>query len=206
MSRWMSSGLQALVFVILVPMVIPDGNGSTQQPWRKLLLDPVRAWHFDYYLEPYQKLFQQLVRGTRSSAGPVTVQVHKARDGSVVISNLPDAKGNTMTIADNSSELLAPTKFQGWLTMGVCWFIVFLPLAVFRYWRITLLVPKKPDDKLAELIPYTVESRVTRPVKDITPTGVEPHNDLEADAALRRQAAHKVVLIEETETERQLLR
>ena len=206
MSRWMSSGLQALVFVILVPLVIPDGNGGTQQSWRKLLLDPVRAWRFDYYLEPYQKLFQQLIRTTRDSTGPVTVQVHKARDGSVLISNLPDAKGKPMTITDNSSELLAPTKFQGWLTMGACWLIVFLSLAGFRYWQISLLLPKKPDDKLAELIPYTVESRVTRPMKDILDVETEPHNDLEADAALRRQTPHKVVLIEETETERQLLR
>jgi hypothetical protein len=43
-------------------------------------------------------------------------------------------------------------------------------------------------------------------MKDILDVETEPHNDLEADAALRRQTPHKVVLIEETETERQLLR
>lgn len=188
MFRWLVSGLQALMIVVLLPVLIPDGNGATQQHWKKLLVDPVKAWQFDYYLDPYRSLFQAGRRLLRGEDEPVAMQMYKAQDGSLHVSNLPDAKGKTVVIRDSNADLVVPTKFQGALTLLVCWLLVLSGLQWFKSWRMAYHRPRPVTpvrEKMAEFIPYTVDSRVIRPLRDMDVTGQEPRSERQADKELR---------------------
>ena len=205
MVRWIISGLQALLIVVLLPMIIPDFQGGMLQPWKRLLLDPVKAWHFDYQLDPYRRLFQVGSRWLADNDEVVRLQVHKTKDGTLHASDSPDAPGKTVAIIDKNADLIAPTRFQGWLTFWTCWVLVLLPLHGLKHYYDMRQLPRKHKETVAELIPYTVESRVTRPLKTASTFDAEPNNELAADKALRPPSVD-VLLIEETETEKELLR
>lgn len=210
MFRWILSGLQALLIVVLLPTLIPNGEGGTLQPWKRLLLDPVKAWKLDYYVDPYRILFQSGYRLVFGETEPVRVRVFESGDGSLHASNLPEAKGKPVVIEDRNSDLAPPTRFQGSVLMVFVWLLLLL----FIQWNKLRLLPKQTPNRkgLAEFIPYKVHSRVQRPVRDITPAEDEddPHTEQQADRALRsaRSSTARIgkTLEHETDTERDLLR
>jgi hypothetical protein len=201
--RWIVSAIMSLFIVVFVPMVIPDGSGGVLQPWQRILLDPVKAWKLEYYLDPYRLVFQKTVRVARDE-GVIRVRVEKARDGSLAASNLPDASGKEVVLGDGNADLAAPTRSQGALVMAVCWLLV-TGLSFLLLFRTP--AHRRGKKGQGDFIAYTVESTIQRPLKDINDPEVDDlRSDLVADQVLNQQATGKMAAIDlERDKHRHLL-
>lgn len=176
MFRLLVSAIQALLLLILLPVIIPDGAGSTQLPWKKLLLNPVTALRFEYYLDPYRELYQYSKRLIRLETQTTAMRSYKDKNGDWYISNAPDAQGKDIVVTDYNADLASATRQQGRMMLGLCWLLVFVPLHAFKHNGLDSMVnrmrniklrrPKAPKEKRAEYIPYTVESVTLKTLPD----------------------------------------
>ncbi len=175
MFRLLVSATQALLLVILLPVIIPDGTGTTQLPWKKLFMDPVKALRFEYYLDPYRELYQHSKRLIRPETKATSMRSYKDKNGDWHISNAPEAQGKTLVVTDYNADLASATREQGRLMLALCWLLVLVPLHTIKHGWLALLINKlrgiqlrqsASKEKRAEYIPYTVESVTLKALPD----------------------------------------
>ncbi|HQQ75319.1 MAG TPA: hypothetical protein PK031_09220 [Pseudomonadales bacterium] len=176
MFRLLVSAIQTLLLLVLLPVIIPDGAGSTQLPWKKLFPDPVMALRFEYYLDPYRELYQYSKRLIRPETKIATMRSYQDKYGNWHISNAPDAQGKTIAVTDYTADLATATRQQGRIMLALCWLLVFVPFHILKHNGLTAITnrvrnirlrrPKAPKEKLAEYIPYTVESVTLKTLPD----------------------------------------
>lgn len=118
----------SLALCLLLPIVIPDGTGQTYLPWKKVWPDPVKAWHLQYFLDPYRELYQSGKRLLRTPEQHTEVKTYRDAQGNWHLTTDPTAPGESLVISSGNADLNRATRDQALLALGITWLLLF-PLA-----------------------------------------------------------------------------
>ena len=157
MFRVLFALLLSLALCIALPIVIPDGTGTTYLPWKKVWPDPVKAWRLDYYLDPYRELYTHTLRLVRTPETRTEVKAYQDAQGNWHLTADPSAPGKVIAVDEANADLNRATNLQAQVALAICWLIAFVPV-----WSLLILLSGEGRTPLQQWRDYREAKREER--------------------------------------------